>query len=222
VRPAISFDYDPEPPLADRVAASAAPVDTADSEPPVQPGPAATDASEPQTFLDLYETHLSFVWNGVRRLGVPESAVEDVVQEVFLVVHRKLGDFEGRSSLKTWLFGIALRVVRHHRRRQRSQRYSGEIETHEVDALVDPKSPSPQQSAESGQMRATLHRLLDELDDEKREVLVLAELEQMTAPEIAEVTGTNLNTVYWRLRMARQEFERLVTRLNARKERGLR
>ena len=64
-----------------------------------------------------------------------------------------------------------------------------------------------------------LYRLLDELDDDKREVLVLAELQQMTAPEIAEVTGANLNTVYWRLRVARQEFERGVTRFRAQRDR---
>jgi RNA polymerase sigma-70 factor (ECF subfamily) len=172
-------------------------------------------ASGSLTFLELYETHLTFVWNGVRRLGVHESAVEDVVQEIFLVVHRRLGDFEGRSSIRTWLFGIAVRVVRHHRRKQRA---IGHTPSEDVESLADSAGRSPQDSAEQGQMVDILHRLLDELDDDKREALVLAELEQMTAPEIAEVTGANLNTVYWRLRAARQEFERIVARFRSRRE----
>jgi RNA polymerase sigma-70 factor (ECF subfamily) len=147
--------------------------------------------------------------------------VEDVVQEVFLVVHKKLGDFEGRSSIRTWLFGIALRVVRHYRRSQRS-RGMGMTESSDVDSFVDAAGSTPHQSAERGQMIEMLYRLLDELDDDKREVLVLSELEQMTAPEIAEVTGANLNTVYWRLRAARQEFDRRVARYQARREAGLR
>src|SRR4051794_16597314 len=69
-----------------------------------------------QTFEEVYEEHFSFVWRAARRLGAPAAAVDDVVQEVFLVVHRRLPEFAGRSSLKTWLFAIVLRVVRDHRR----------------------------------------------------------------------------------------------------------
>jgi RNA polymerase sigma-70 factor (ECF subfamily) len=198
--------HDPEPPLVERLASDMAAL-------------ARPDAMPQASFLDLYEEHMPFVWNVVRRLGVPESAVEDVVQEVFLVVHKKLGDFEGRSSMRTWLFGIALRVVRRYRRTQRSR---GMTEASDVDSFVDPAGSTPHQSAERGQMIDVLYRLLDELEDDKREVLVLSELEQMTAPEIAEVTGANLNTVYWRLRTARQEFERRVARYQARREAGLR
>ena len=115
MRPAIAFDHDPEPLLSQRMASDVAPVgQPSESLPPALPSPARVETTAPVTFLDLYEAHLSFVWNGVRRLGVPESAIEDVVQEVFLVVHRKLGEFEGRSSMRTWLFGIALLVVRHY------------------------------------------------------------------------------------------------------------
>jgi RNA polymerase sigma-70 factor (ECF subfamily) len=219
VRPSIAFEFDPESPLADRVAAVRAPIAPDAAMPPAQPSPAPAEAIEGVTFLELYETHLGFVWNGVRRLGVHESAVEDVVQEIFLVVHRKLGEFEGRSSIRTWLFGIAVRVVRHHRRKHRS---AGGTPSNDVESLADSRERSPQESAEQGEKIDILHQLLGELDDDKREVLVLAELEQMTAPEIAEVTGVNLNTVYWRLRTARQEFERIVARFRSRRERGLR
>jgi RNA polymerase sigma-70 factor (ECF subfamily) len=200
--------HDPEPPLVERLASEVSAL-------------ASNEAMPQASFLDLYEEHMPFVWNGVRRLGVPESAVEDVVQEVFLVVHKKLGDFEGRSSMRTWLFGIAIRVVRRYRRTQRSRGMSM-TDSSDVDSFADAAGSSPHQSAERGQMIDMLYRLLDELDDDKREVLVLSELEQMTAPEIAEVTGANLNTVYWRLRTARQEFERRVARYQARREAGLR
>jgi RNA polymerase sigma-70 factor (ECF subfamily) len=200
--------HDPEPPLVERLASEVSAL-------------ASNEAMPQASFVDLYEEHMPFVWNGVRRLGVPESAVEDVVQEVFLVVHRKLGDFEGRSSMRTWLFGIAIRVVRRYRRTQRSRGMSM-TDSSDVDSFADAAGSSPQQSAERGQMIDMLYRLLDELDDDKREVLVLSELEQMTAPEIAEVTGANVNTVYWRLRTARQEFERRVARYQTRREAGLR
>ena len=71
--------------------------------------------SEP-TFREVYEEHFRFVWRSLRRLGVPESDVADAVQDVFLVVHRRLGDFEGRSKVSTWLYGISLRVARDRKR----------------------------------------------------------------------------------------------------------
>lgn len=219
MRPSIAFDYDPEPRLADRLGSARAASPTVAAMPPVPSSPAEPKEIEGITFLDLYDTQLAFVWNGVKRLGVEDSAIEDVVQEIFLVVHRRLADFEGRSSIRTWLFGIAIRVVRHHRRRQRAK---GATALEDIESLADANARSPHELAEKGQMVDVLHRLLDELDDDKREVLVLAELEQMTAPEIAEVTGANLNTVYWRLRAGRQEFERIVTRYQARRERALR
>src|SRR5262245_51753387 len=71
------------------------------------------------TLAEVYETQFDFVWRSARRLGVASLHVDDVVQEVFLVVFRRLAEFEGRSSLKTWLFGITRRVVRDHRRSAR-------------------------------------------------------------------------------------------------------
>jgi RNA polymerase sigma-70 factor (ECF subfamily) len=78
--------------------------------------PAGVPPEAPCSFADVYETHFAFVWRSARRLGAPALTVDDVVQETFVIVHRRLGEFEGRSSLKTWLFGIVLNVVRAHRR----------------------------------------------------------------------------------------------------------
>lgn len=177
---------------------------------------AAPSRPEALVFDDVYREHFAFVWRGARRLGVRESALDDVVQEVFVIVHRRLAGFEGRSSLRTWLFGITLRVVRDHRRAAKRR-------PTEADAAVDPDemratTASPAESAERAEAVRVLHRLLDELHDERREVFVMAELEQMTMPEIAEALGINLNTAYARLRIARQEFEQAVARHRARDE----
>src|SRR6185436_19202677 len=83
--------------------------------------PAIPEAPRAETrvhlvFEEVYEQNVTFVWRSARRLGVADAAIDDVVQEIFVVVHRRLREFEGRSSLKTWLFAIVLRVVRDHRR----------------------------------------------------------------------------------------------------------
>jgi DNA-directed RNA polymerase specialized sigma24 family protein len=76
-----------------------------------------SEAEDVSTFDAVYATYFDFVWTSLRRLGVAESSLDDAVQDAFLVVHRQFGGFDGRSRLKTWLFGIALRVARDHRRR---------------------------------------------------------------------------------------------------------
>jgi RNA polymerase sigma-70 factor, ECF subfamily len=174
--------------------------------------------NRPLTFDVVYEEHFDFLWRSARRLGVHDGAVDDVVQETFLVVHRRLAEFEGRSTVKTWLFGILLRVVRDHRRHTRRKA------PHSIrpEAPTDPETLSagsdqgPHERAAKTEAVRALHAILDELDDEKREVFILAELEQMTAPEMADALGANLNTIYSRLRAARQEFEQAVSRHRAR------
>jgi len=173
------------------------------------------------TFEAVYEANFDFVWRSVRRLGVDEFGVEDVVQEVFLTAHRRLGEFEGRSSVRTWLFAIVVHFVRHYRRtRQRKDvpmQRSGPLP--EPDMIADPRQQGPLEAAEQGDAVRLLDGLLHELDDDKREVFVLAELAQLTTTEIADVLGSNVNTVYSRLRVARQDFERALARHRAREAR---
>ena len=195
--------------------------------PPPIPPPRRTRATSPTDalvsapgtsleFRQVYEEHFAFVWRSARRLGVHERALDDAVQDVFIVVHRRLPEFEGRSTLKSWLFGIARRVAHDHRRR------AGRKERGESlpDGLADPRSSSPARELEREQAVRTLHAILESLDDDKREVFILAELEQMTVPEIAAAIDANLNTVYSRLRAARQAFDAAVARHQAR-ERSL-
>jgi RNA polymerase sigma-70 factor, ECF subfamily len=172
----------------------------------------STAHAESLTFDDVYRAHFAFVWRSAKRLGVNEAALDDVVQEVFVVVHRRLADFEGRSSLRTWLFGITLRVVRDHRRAARRRDPGPPVDPYTLRAT----GSGPADTAEQAEAVRLLHALLDELDDDRREVFVMAELEQMAMPEIAEALGLNVNTAYARLRIARQEFEEALSRHRAR------
>ena len=195
-----------------------------DSQPAVPARPAlgglgGSGGSEALAFEDVYDAHVTFVWRSARRLGVSESAVDDVVQEIFLVVYRRLGEFEGRSSLKTWLFAIVLRVVRDHRRsvRRKSPHHAQQGAT-DPDTLTDRSNLGPHDAVARAEGLRVLHDLLDELDDDKREIFVLAELEQLAAPDIAEAIGMNVNTVYTRLRAARHDFNTALSRHRLRDE----
>ena len=170
-------------------------------------GAEETTAAAPP-FEAIYQQHFDFVWRLVRRFGTPDASVDDVVQDVFLVVHRQLPGFEGRSSLRTWLYGITRRVVSDHRKRRHRRR---ETAMDEAPAMEAPRG-DPEVSAQQTQAVALLHQLLEGLPEDQREVFVLSELEQMSAPEIVELTGAKLNTVYSRLRLARSAFERGLAR----------
>lgn len=154
-------------------------------------------------FDALYDQHFDFVWRSLRRMGVPESHVDDAAQEVFLVVHRRLRDFEGRSSARTWLFGIALRVASDFRRWNRRKNQHDPLPEVVADGGAD-----PQATAERREAARAIERCLEALPEERRAVFVLMELEEMTAPEVSEALSVPLNTVYSRLRIARAEFER--------------
>src|SRR6185369_5135237 len=134
----------------------------------------------------------------VLRLGVPQSAVDDVVQEVFVVVHRRLAAFEGRSSLKTWVYGIALRVAREHRRgvRRKSPHAMHPEGAADPDAVAASPDGAPDAAVARAEAVRVVNDLLEALDDEKREVFVLAELEQLAVPDIDEALAVNVNTVY--------------------------
>lgn len=166
------------------------------------------------TFGAIYDENIDFAWRSVRRLGVCEAFVDDVLQQTFLVVHRRLGEFEGRSSHKTWIFSILLRIVRDHRRsmRRKSPHWFQSGEAIDPDGLTA-NAVTPHEALERTEAWRQVDALLETLDDEKRTVFVLAELEQMTATEISEATGLTAQAVYSRLRAARGDFERAASRM---------
>lgn len=174
---------------------------------PRAPGHQPSVGQRAVTFEAIYEQHFAFVWRTLRRLGVGQSALDDATQEVFLVVYRRLRDFEGRASVRTWVAGVAIKVAATHRRTLYRRGQTEPVE----ETLVDPRR-GPHDSLARSEAVATLEKLLRELDDKHREVFVLVQLEQLTAPEIAEALGINLNTVYSRLRTARALFEAALAR----------
>jgi RNA polymerase sigma-70 factor, ECF subfamily len=174
------------------------------------------EGSTTPSFQAVYETHFGFVWSCARRMGVPPDAVDDVVQEIFIVVHARLKTVQRPSSLRSWLYSVARRTVSafHRSRRSRSEREARVPAVGHYSA--SPMQPSPLDLAVLTDEVKLLWRLLLQLDPVKREVLVLTELEEMTVPEVAEAVGIPLNTAYSRLRVARQEFVALVARSGAR------
>jgi RNA polymerase sigma-70 factor (ECF subfamily) len=163
-------------------------------------------------FHTLYRDHCTFVWRMLRRLGVPPANVADATQDVFVVIHRRLACLQSSEVARSWVYGIVARVARDHRRTLRRKGLSARTDP---DTLVDPSSSNVHDQLEQREAVVLLDRLLETLSDKEREVLVLVELEQMTAAEIAEAIGTNVNTVYTRLRASRRNFERALTRYRA-------
>jgi RNA polymerase sigma-70 factor (ECF subfamily) len=169
------------------------------------------------TFDHVYAETFPAVWRTARRLGVVESAVDDVVQEVYVTVYRRLEQFEGRSSLKTWVFGILLHVVNNYRRSRR-RKGAGQATAAAVEdpALLIDENLDPMEQVSRAEAGRIVRELLSELDEDKAAVFVLAELEGLSVPEIAQATSSNVNTVYSRLRAARKAFDRSLKRRRAR------
>jgi RNA polymerase sigma-70 factor, ECF subfamily len=167
---------------------------------------------EARAFARLYADH----HDGVRRtlgcLGVPAASVDDALQEVFVIVHRRFVA-ESETIQRAWIYGITRRVAwRHHRASTRAARRL---------ALVDAPEdfPTPLAVLERGEAVAFVDAFLGGLDDAQREVFVLAEIEGLSAPEIASAVESNLNTVYSRLRLARARFEQALGRQRVRERR---
>jgi RNA polymerase sigma-70 factor (ECF subfamily) len=166
-------------------------------------------------FRELYDEHVRFVWRALRRLGVRDGDLPDAAQDVFVVAHRKLPEFEGRSKVTTWLFGICMRVVSDRRRlaHERHERATPEL------AESDPSPVDPTSLHDRQRAREMLDGILSRMPDDQRIVFSLFELDEMTGDEIAELLEIPVGTVRSRLRLAREVFQQGVQRLQTR-ERG--
>jgi RNA polymerase sigma-70 factor (ECF subfamily) len=170
---------------------------------------AAHDAS-PVRLRRLVDKHFDFVWRVVRFLGVPELAAEDAAQQVFCVVARKLGNIAVGSEI-SFLFSTASRVASEARRAARSRPVASD---QDVDALQS-EVPGPDELVDRRRARDALQAVLDSMPLELRVVFVLFEIEELTLPEIAAMTGIPLGTATSRLRRAREEFEGALKRRRA-------
>ncbi|MEY4578720.1 MAG: hypothetical protein RL701_3423 [Pseudomonadota bacterium] len=175
-------------------------------------------SSPPLDFHGVYEAHFHFVWRALRRFVVREPDAMDQAQRVFLIVHAKLPEFEGRSRLTTWLFAICQRVASDYRRSAAIRR---EIATDARD--IEGFEVSQQASTSSVDVerrQRVAEAILDKLPEAQRVVFVLFELEELSGDEIAALLGVPVGTVRSRLRLARELFGREVRRLAASKAGG--
>ena len=164
------------------------------------------------TLREIYETHADFVWRNLRRLGVREEDSNDALQDVFVAVQAHLHQFEGRSSLSTWIFTICRTVARD--RRRRLARDQGRLVEGELEQAIDLRA-NVERAAEHNERVAILEVLLAGLEVEQRNVFILFEIEKMTGEEICEVLEIPLGTVYSRLQAARKAFRQALVRREA-------
>lgn len=170
----------------------------------------------PVDFTALVARELGWVWRLLRRIGLSPADADDAAQQVFVVAAQKLDQLESGKA-RSFLYGTALRVAANARRSLKRRRA-----LHDEAALaVLPQPVSQHELLEQQQARALVDELLAELSDDLRRVLVLAEIEQLSAPRIAELEGIPLGTVASRLRRARSRFFALLEQRRAQDDRGL-
>ncbi len=160
-------------------------------------GSARAMTNAPDQFAEIFRQHARYLWRALLGLGVRAADVDDVCQEVLLVVHRRLPEFDGRA-LRSWLYAICLRAASEYRRSARVRR--------EVSVAEPPEAELAHGTLEDVQMRDLWRRLLDgldRLDEDKRAAFVLYEIEELTVREVADAMGCPLQTAYSRLHAAR-------------------
>lgn len=163
----------------------------------------------------IYREHHTFVWRLVRRFGVASAGIDDVVQEVFVILHRRWGELDRSGSVRGLLYGITRKVAS--RARDRAQARAA-APLHAVpDATA--RGPDPQVAIEVEEKAQIVRAALDALDEDKRMAFVLVDIEGMSVVEAADCLGINLNTAYARIRAARQRIQKAIARHKA-AERG--
>jgi len=179
---------------------------------------APSDPAGVPPFAVVYQQYFDFVWSCARALGTEPAAMDDLVQEVFIVIHSRLHTLERATALRSWIYGVVRRTVSTHRRARKARPDAQQGPAWEGEPVS--QAPTPLEQTERNAEVALLAALLDELDEAKREVFVLVELEELSVPEAASVLEIPINTAYSRLRAARATFEAALSRHEARSRRG--
>jgi RNA polymerase sigma-70 factor (ECF subfamily) len=179
-------------------------------------GSRVSSEAEAAAFRRLYEAQVRFVWRTLLRFGVPERDVPDAVQEVFLVVHRRLPELQGAATLG-WIFATCRRVASDRRRLAHARRElpSGDATRGDAAPVAD-DAPDAAALVDHQRARALLESILTRMPEPQREVFVLFELEGLSGDEIADVLGIPVGTVRSRLRLAREQFQQAVVRARTR------
>jgi RNA polymerase sigma-70 factor (ECF subfamily) len=182
-----------------------------------QTGASAT--LELPSFKSVYAQHFAFVWSSTRRLGVMPAAIDDVVQEIFMVIHGKLHTLQKPESLRSWIYSIVRRTVSSHHRSRRTRDASDAAFAVHTRTYGESQA-TPLDVTEHNEEAKLLWDLLGQLDESRRELLVLVEIEGMTVPEVSDILEIPLNTAYSRLRAARSAFDAALARRTLRERRG--
>ena len=172
------------------------------------PSPVPAEAQPEQLLADAYREHFNHVWHTLRRLGVASRDLEDAAQEVFIIAHRRLPDFDPSRPIRPWLSGIVWRVASDERKRARNRREMVGIKAEPV-----AQYGGPQRDLEAAEARRLVHRALGELPDAQRIVFIMHEIDGFSMPEIEASLQVTLNTLYSRLRLARRKFKAAVKQL---------
>lgn len=178
--------------------------------------PAAPGLSAPERdrlFRELFASQLDYVHRSLRRLGVAARDLEDLTHDTFVIVHRKLESFDRTRALRPWLFAIAARVASDYRRLARHR-------VEHIDSTFEGVAASrlPDAHVAVSDAHAVLMQALESVAEGRRAVLVMADFDDFSVPEIAEALELPLNTAYSRLRLAREELTAAVQRMRARGE----
>lgn len=173
----------------------------------------SSDADAPvereSTALDLdaiYRAHAPTVARWANRLAGPGIDVDDLVHDIFMVAGQRLADFRGDAKVTTWLYRITQRMALDRRRRDRFRRWFWHVRSVDVENVLSPSRPTPVDVLEQRQSVEAVYRMLDQLPDKYRTVLILFEIEEMSGEEIATMTGQKESTVWVRLHRARARF----------------
>ncbi|MEO1228785.1 MAG: RNA polymerase sigma factor [Myxococcota bacterium] len=173
------------------------------------PGPELLErwrAGDPTAFTAIFRSYRGLVWRVLHRLLRGDPELEDVVQLVFIEVHRSLDRFEGRARLSSWITRVALNVGYHHLRRKKSRPADYRAEYRDVDAPDERPGVDPEAGARGREAAARVHEVLAQLPEKKRTVFLLVDLEGLTHDQVAEIVGASAATVRTRLFYARKEF----------------
>lgn len=174
---------------------------------------AAVQATPARASLDVravHDAHSDFVWATLYRMGVREADLPDMLQEVFVVVHRRLGSFDHSSKLTSWLYGICRKVAAAHRRRPHVRReYLMDEMPHEAGGATS------EDELEARQAQGTLERVLRAMHVDRRTTFVMYEIDGLSGEAIAELVDVPVGTVYSRLHAARREFKEALAAMDA-------
>jgi len=163
------------------------------------------------SFQAIYNQYLNFVWSTARHLGAETDAIDDVVQDVFIVIHSKLSTLQRPEALRSWIYGIVRRTVSDHRRSRGSRDAARNRHSDEINSTSSAQA-SPLDLIERKSELELLENILEKLDEPTREIFVMVEVLEMTVPEVVQALEIPLNTAYSRLRLAREEFEKALAR----------